>query len=203
MYIHDTPIVGQDFFGPGTYVRTGENGVLYCGNCDENCHGGEGHTEGQVVMGAFWKMRQRLNQSLGDASGDLVADTLLLAWFQAFDQKFICDVMLSQLLAIDDDDGDIFNGTPHHLDINGGFHGSGLPGHQGQEGGHRSRGRGRGSGSRPGDDHRAGGLPVRRAGQAGVDLVLDRLRQQLRRGADGSHGEPETSGKARSRRCRR
>ncbi|MFO0985243.1 MAG: hypothetical protein U1E76_26525 [Planctomycetota bacterium] len=127
MYIYDTGIVGQDFFGDGSYVRSGDNGTLYCGNCNESCHGGEPHYEGEVLMGAFWKMRKRLNASLGDAAGDLVADVLMLTWYQAFDQKTICATIVEQLLTLDDDDGDIFNGTPHHVDINGGFVDQGFP----------------------------------------------------------------------------
>ena len=60
MFIYDEPIVGQDFCGPGCHVRTGNNNRQYCGTCGAGCHGGV-HSNGEVLMGAFWKWRQNLN----------------------------------------------------------------------------------------------------------------------------------------------
>ncbi|MFO0983649.1 MAG: hypothetical protein U1E76_18290 [Planctomycetota bacterium] len=128
MYIFDNPVVGQDFGGSGTYIRTGLNATMYCGNDLEACHGGEVHKEGEPLMGAFWKMRQRLNTALGDAAGDAVANALFIGWMQAFDDNRVSDIIEEHLLALDDDDGNIYNGTPHFSEIDGGFKDQGFPG---------------------------------------------------------------------------
>ena len=124
MYIHDTPLVGEDLCGSGCYVRDGNNGRQKCGpGCDETCHGGAPQTEGEVLMGVLWKVRKRLNIALGDAAGDIVADSLFLGWFQAFDDSQICDEIYTHILILDDDDGNLGNGTPHCHIIEAAFEG--------------------------------------------------------------------------------
>jgi hypothetical protein len=126
MYEYDTPIVGEDFFTSGGDIRTGLNTVQYCGKCAAGCYG-EVHTDGQVLMGAFWKVRDNLNNSLGDAAGDSVADNLWLDWFQLYNASTICTSNETQILTIDDDNGNIDDGTPHSTDINNAFVTQGYP----------------------------------------------------------------------------
>jgi hypothetical protein len=90
MYIYDTPIVGEDFFTGGGDIRDGRNGRQYCGSCGAGCYG-EVHADGEVLMGAFWKVRDNFNSTLGDAAGDAVADSLWLRWFQSYNATKICD----------------------------------------------------------------------------------------------------------------
>ena len=127
LYLFDTPINGVDFLNPGQDLRTGLNTLQYCGDGQGGCYGGV-HTDGQVWMGAAWKMRARLNVSLGDAVGDLVADSLFLGWLNAYNQTQISSVIETQWLTLDDDDGNIFNGTPHFAEIDGGMRDQGFPG---------------------------------------------------------------------------
>jgi len=127
MYIYDTPIVGEDFFTNGGDIRDGRNQRQYCGSCGAGCYGGV-HADGEVLMGALWKVRDHLNTTLGDAAGDAVADSLYLRWFQAYNATKICDTNETQILTLDDDDGDITNGTPHSDDIEAGFEDQGYPG---------------------------------------------------------------------------
>ena len=49
-------------------------------------------------MGALWKVRDNLNTTLGDASGDLAADLLFSAWMNAYDQTTIDSVIEIQWL---------------------------------------------------------------------------------------------------------
>ncbi|MEW6747004.1 MAG: hypothetical protein AB1486_30065 [Planctomycetota bacterium] len=79
-------------------------------------------------MGAFWKWRRNLNDSLGDAMGDAIADSLFMAWMNVYNEWQICHTNEETLLVLDDDDGDIYNGTPHFADIDGGFREQGFPG---------------------------------------------------------------------------
>jgi hypothetical protein len=49
---------------------------------------------------------------LGDL-GDLAADTIFIGWMNAYNQSTIHSVIETQWLTLDDDDGDINNGTPN------------------------------------------------------------------------------------------
>ncbi len=127
MYSYDTPIVGQDFCGTGCNVRDGNNTRQYCGDGNGGCYG-EVHADGEVWMGAAWKVRTHLDNTNGDAAGDLIANTLFLAWMNGYNQQQIDSVIETQWLTLDDDDGDLTNGTPHFGDIDAGFTDQGFPG---------------------------------------------------------------------------
>ncbi|MDP6538279.1 MAG: hypothetical protein QF410_01925 [Planctomycetota bacterium] len=127
MYCYDTPVMGADFFGLGTEMRSGWNTRQYCGDCCPMCHGGA-HDNGEVWMGTTWKVRDRLNQTHGNDLGDAIANGLFLGWMNAYDQVELHSVIEAQWLTLDDDDGNIDNGTPHFADIDGGFRDQGFPG---------------------------------------------------------------------------
>jgi len=127
MYLYDTPLVGEDFCGSGCGIRTGLNTRQFCGDLFGGCHG-QVHADGEVWMGAAWKVRDRLNQALGDSQGDLTADMLFLGWMNAYNQGTIRSVMETQWLVLDDDDANLADGTPHYAQIDGGFRAQGFPG---------------------------------------------------------------------------
>lgn len=127
MYIYDTPIVGEDFFTGGGFIRTGTNNRQFCGDSNPGCYG-QVHADGEVLGGALWKVRDNLNATLGNTAGDLTADTLLVAWMNAYNDGAIRTVIEEHWLALDDNDGNIFNGTPNYADIDGGFRQQGFPG---------------------------------------------------------------------------
>jgi len=127
MYIYDTPIVGEDFFSGGGFIRTGLNTRQFCGDSNGGCYG-EVHADGEVLMGAMWKVRDRLNTTLGNASGDLTSNTLMVAWMNAYNDNQIRNVIEEHWLALDDNDGNILNGTPNYGDIDGGFRAQGFDG---------------------------------------------------------------------------
>jgi hypothetical protein len=60
--------------------------------------------------------------------GDLTANTLLVGWMNAFNQSQIRSIIETQWLVLDDDDGDLNDGTPHYADIDGAFRQQGFPG---------------------------------------------------------------------------
>lgn len=128
MYVNDTPIVGEDFFFSGE-IRSGLNTTPYCGDGNGGCHGGV-HANGQVLMGALWKVRANLNATHGDATGDLIADSLFSAWMNGYNQGTIDSIIEVQWLTLDDDDGNIDNGTPNFGDIDDGFLAQGFPGYE-------------------------------------------------------------------------
>ncbi len=126
MYMFDNPIVGQNFSG-SSFIRTGTNTRQYCGDANGGCYG-QVHTDGEVWMGAAWKIRNRLNASLGNTAGDLTANALFINWLNAYNQTAIHSIIETQWLTLDDDDGNINNGTPHYTDIDLGFRDQGFPG---------------------------------------------------------------------------
>jgi hypothetical protein len=126
MYVHDTPIIGQNFSGSG-FLRTGNNLHPFCGDTHPSCYG-EVHADGEPWMGAAWKVRNRLNGTLGNALGDLVANNLFLGWMNAYNQTKIRSIIEVQWLTLDDDDGNIYDGTPHFGEIDGGFRDQSFPG---------------------------------------------------------------------------
>jgi hypothetical protein len=128
MYVWDTPIVGEGFSGTGTNIRTGTNTSAFCGDGNPACYG-QVHSDGRPWMGAAWKIRNRLNVALGNAQGDLVANTLFLTWMETFNQTQIKSVIETQWLTLDDNDGNIGNGTPHYTHVDGGFRDQGFPGY--------------------------------------------------------------------------
>ncbi|MEM6674323.1 MAG: hypothetical protein AAF726_15870 [Planctomycetota bacterium] len=127
MYCYDDPVVGRFFSTNGGIVRTGTNLRQFCGDTNPGCYGGV-HANGEVWMGAAWKLRENLNVTLGNAGGDLVADLLFLGWLNGFNQTQIRSIIEIQWLTLDDDDGNIDNGTPNYLDIDAGFRTQGFPG---------------------------------------------------------------------------
>ncbi len=127
MYVWDTPVVAQDFFGVGQPIRTGLNNQQFCGDASPGCHGGA-HANGEPWMGAAWKIRDRLNQTHGNAAGDLIADTIFLSWMNGYDQTQLRSIIETQWLTLDDNDANLDNGTPHFADIDNGFRDQGFPG---------------------------------------------------------------------------
>jgi hypothetical protein len=127
MYIYDTPIVGEDFFSGGGFIRTGNNTRQFCGDNNGGCYG-QVHADGEVLMGALWKVRRNLNTTLGNAAGDLTANTLLLAWMNAYNDGQIKTLIEEHWLTLDDNDGNILNGTPNFTDIDDGFREQGFDG---------------------------------------------------------------------------
>ncbi|MFO0984416.1 MAG: hypothetical protein U1E76_22270 [Planctomycetota bacterium] len=127
LYVHDDSCSGRDVYGPGTCGRDGENRKKYDGSCGGGCS--EVHECGKVLMGVLWKVRRNLDNSLGDAQGDLVADSLYVRWMQGYNDKSICDVIETHWLTLDDTDGNLDNGTPHFGEIDSAFREQGFPGY--------------------------------------------------------------------------
>lgn len=129
MYVYDTPVVGLGFSSSSSGIRTGLNNRQFCGNSNPGCYG-QVHADGEVLMGALWKVRANLNTTYGNAPGDLVADTLFVAWMNAYNDGQIRTFIEDHWLTLDDTNGNIYDGTPNFGDIDGGFRAQGFPGVQ-------------------------------------------------------------------------
>ncbi|MDG1492095.1 MAG: hypothetical protein P8R43_09400, partial [Planctomycetota bacterium] len=127
MYCYDDSVVGRFFTTGGGSVRNGNNTRQFCGDSNPGCYSGV-HANGEVWMGAAWKIRQNLKASLGTAAGGMQANSLFLGWLNGYNQTQINSIIETQWLTLDDDDGNINNGTPNYADIDGGFTQQGFPG---------------------------------------------------------------------------
>ncbi|MCC6406679.1 MAG: hypothetical protein IT453_05915, partial [Planctomycetes bacterium] len=128
MYLVNDPVVADDFFGAGSYIRSGLNTRPFCGDTNGGCYG-EVHADGEVLMGALWKVRTRLQTALGQSAGSLAADTLFNGWMNAYNDSQIKSLIEIHWLTLDDDDGDVSNGTPNFNAIDLGFRDQGFPGY--------------------------------------------------------------------------
>jgi MYXO-CTERM domain-containing protein len=81
------------------------------------------HETGIIWGGAMWDLRTYLIADLGDAAGNALTDQL---YYQALRRSSDIPSTYAELLAADDDDGDLANGTPHVCAINRAFLRHGL-----------------------------------------------------------------------------
>ncbi|MCK6448305.1 MAG: hypothetical protein L6Q99_18105 [Planctomycetes bacterium] len=127
-FILDDPIVGRNFCGTNCNIRDGNNTRQFCGDTNGGCYG-EVHADGEVLMGACWKVRTRLKNTLGASAGSQAANVLFNAWMNAYNDMQIKSIVEIHWLTLDDDDGNITNGTPNYVDIDLGFRAQGFPGY--------------------------------------------------------------------------
>jgi hypothetical protein len=110
----DQPLVGLGFFGPGTHLRDVDEDRVWPDDIS-----GDPHMTGLILAGAFWDLRK--------AVGPEVADRLY--HFHRYGRPETFDDVLTEVLVVDDDDGNVYNGTPHFPAIVEAFlaHGIGDP----------------------------------------------------------------------------
>jgi hypothetical protein len=110
--ITDQSKIGLGFTGPGTWLRDCDNTRTWPA---PEC-GGEPHCVGEVVAGALWDMRANLVAAVGDHdAGVALADHLF--HFGRFGGNNDFEGYYFDLLAVDDDNGTLVDGTPHALSI--------------------------------------------------------------------------------------
>lgn len=84
---------------------------------------GEVHNDGLIIGQTLWNLRTALVAQYGQAEGVQVANRL---YYQALRRAVDMPSMHPEMLAADDDDGDITNGTPNVCAINAAFDAHGL-----------------------------------------------------------------------------
>ncbi len=84
---------------------------------------GEVHHDGLIIGQALWDMRKELVTKLGDVEGVQHSNYL---YYQALRRAVDIPSMHLEVLAADDDDGDVTNGTPNVCEINRAFGRHGL-----------------------------------------------------------------------------
>jgi hypothetical protein len=84
---------------------------------------GEIHQTGMIIGGALWDLRKALIAELGEPAGILLIEKLYIG---ALRRSVDIPSSLIEVLATDDDDGDLSNGTPHECEIRAAYGRHGL-----------------------------------------------------------------------------
>ena len=117
--LYDTGRVGEHFFTNGGYIRDNDNTIV-----KYPC-GGEIHTCGQVLGGVWWHMRENFGATYGSGPGldqirQLFVDwTIVTTGGSGNDGAYPGTAI--EVLTLDDDDGNINNGTPNYDEIKAAF----------------------------------------------------------------------------------
>ena len=106
IYRLDDPIIGRDFRTNGGIVRTALNTLTYPQT------GASVHTQGSVWMGWAWQVREGLKASLGTAPGVARAEQIVVASIAA--NAVNQPDAVTEVFILDDNDGNLSNGTPNY-----------------------------------------------------------------------------------------
>jgi hypothetical protein len=127
--LYDDPVVGRDFFSLGGHVRD-----IELANKQYPCFS-QIHSCGQVLAGVWWDIKLEMQALLGgevglEAARQLFTDWAMMTIGVTTGKNSATPLTAIEVLTVDDDDGDISNGTPHFDEICAGFaaHNIGCPG---------------------------------------------------------------------------
>ncbi len=117
-YRLNDPIVGLDFTTSGGIIRDARNTRTYPA-------GGGVHTQGQTWMGFAWDVRNNLASALGTSAGRARAEAIVVASIVA-DATNQPDAV-REVFILDDNDGNLNNGTPNYASLSTAAQGRNLP----------------------------------------------------------------------------
>lgn len=112
------PNMGPGFFIDGAVLRDCKNNRTW----PEDIHP-DPHETGLIFTGAMWDLREAFIKQYGSGEGIALADAL---YFGAIQRSSGVPATYVEVLAEDDDDGDLANGTPNICSINEAFGAHGL-----------------------------------------------------------------------------
>jgi hypothetical protein len=129
MMIYDDPVIGRYFQTSGAPVRTPDTA-----NQQYPCTSTEVHTCGQILGNIVWEIRRSYGNLLGTTLGRELVRQQHVDWARITTGGAGTNSLNSahpltaeQWLTIDDNDGNIGNGTPHYAQICGAFAQGGVP----------------------------------------------------------------------------
>jgi hypothetical protein len=115
LLITDDPGAAYGFYGPcSTPLRNANNTIQY--PCS-----GEIHTCGQLISGCVWSTRNYLLATNPTTYRNIISNLAINAILLHAGQSDIAPDITIDYLTLDDDDGNLNNGTPHHSEICSGF----------------------------------------------------------------------------------
>ncbi len=111
--IHDDQYMGEHCFreGPSLYMRNLSNSLRY-----PDDYVNEVHHDSQIISGAWWEIRRELGAGYTDS----------LVHLARFGYPNDFESFLYEMLAVDDDDGNLDNGTPNAGVIYTAYHRHGI-----------------------------------------------------------------------------
>jgi hypothetical protein len=107
-----------------TPLRTAANDCQYSPSACSSC-GSESHACGNLISGAIWSVREAL-KAVEPENFDEILRALVLSSVPLHTGTSIDASIAVDLLTLDDDDGNISNGTPHYAPICSGFAAHGM-----------------------------------------------------------------------------
>ena len=116
---YDDGIVGRDFQGTGGHIRN-----IPAANRQYPCSG-EVHFCGELLAGVWWDIKLQLQATQGTQLGLDMTRQLFVDWSditlggQSTNSAYPATAV--EVLTVDDDDGNLQNGTPHYPEICAGF----------------------------------------------------------------------------------
>lgn len=126
LLITDDSRLGVGFSSCGSGIRNANNNCQYdAANCS-SC-GSAIHTCGQLISGCVWSVRNYL-LATNPADYRQILSAIAMNSPLMHTGSSIRDDITITFLTLDDNDGNILNGTPHYNQINTGFADHGLPG---------------------------------------------------------------------------
>ena len=84
---------------------------------------GEVHDEGRIIAGALWDLRKAMIAKYGQSAGVYATDRI---WYESTRRAVDIPSMYVEALLVDDDDGNLANGTPNVCEINDAYGPHGL-----------------------------------------------------------------------------
>lgn len=116
--LYDDPVLGRFFTISGGSVRDYSTGLPEDPYpCSPSC-GGQVHCCGETLGGTWRDIREQLGAANGSAEGLAIAQDLFVAWSQVTaggqGANSAHPVTLTEILSVDDNDGDLANGTPNY-----------------------------------------------------------------------------------------
>ena len=118
------PNVGEDFLKNGEPVRRAENNFQYMVVRDP-------HVTGLAWVGFVWQLRKRLVAKYGETEGHALTEELVLPSYKSNARDI--PAAAAEVLARDDNDGDLSNGSPHMTEIMEAAQAHGLQSYMGVE----------------------------------------------------------------------
>ncbi len=123
--ILDDPRLGLGFFGSCSgSLRNADNSCQFSAGSCSTC-GSEIHDCGQLLSGCVWDTRNQLAITNPGTYIDILSNLAINSVLMHSGSSIAADITVD-FLVLDDDDGNINNGTPHHNEICTGFGAHGL-----------------------------------------------------------------------------